>query len=146
MEIFTDEYWMGKALEEAKRAYEEEEIPIGAIVVMNNRIIGKGYNQTEKLIDVTAHAEMLAITAAASAINSKFLNECTLYVTIEPCHMCAGAIKWARFERVVFGAAEPKFGFSHNCPDIITQKTNISSGVLEQECAALMQDFFKARR
>lgn len=137
---------MGKALEEAKRAYEEEEIPIGAIVVMKDRIIGKGYNQTEKLTDVTAHAEMLAITAAASAINSKFLNECTLYVTIEPCHMCAGAIKWARLDRVVFGAAEPKFGFSRSCPGIISGKTEITGGVLEHECATLMQDFFRERR
>ena len=111
MEVYSDEYFMTRALDLAMQAYEEQEVPIGAVVVHNNKIIGKGYNQTEKLQDVTAHAEMLAITAASNAVNGKYLDECTLYVTIEPCLMCAGAIQWSRFSRIVFGASEPKFGF-----------------------------------
>ena len=113
-ELFkVDEFFMRKALEQAQRAFDEEEVPIGALVVCNNKIIGKGYNQTEKLIDVTAHAEMIAITAAAAELGSKYLDECTLYVTIEPCVMCAGAIKDARFHKIVIGAKEPKTGFSN---------------------------------
>lgn len=146
MEMFSDEYFMKRALVEAERAFEEEEIPIGAIVVYENRIIGKGYNQTEKLNDVTAHAEMLAITAAASALNSKFLDECTLFVTIEPCTMCAGAISWARFHRIVYGAAEPKYGFSHKAPGILGKKTEVVGGILSDECSALMKSFFSNKR
>ena len=146
MEMFSDEYFMKKALNEAERAFEEDEIPIGAIVVYENRIIGKGYNQTEKLNDVTAHAEMLAITAAATALNSKFLDECTLYVTVEPCTMCAGAISWARFHRIVYGAAEPKYGFSHKAKDALGKKTEIVNGILAEECASLMKSFFSNKR
>jgi tRNA(adenine34) deaminase len=146
MEPFTDEYWMQKALNEAAQASEEDEIPIGAVVVIENRIIGKGYNQTEKLTDVTAHAEMLAITAASAFLNSKFLDECTLYITVEPCLMCAGAIKWARFHRIVYGAGEPKFGFGRTDSKLLGKKTEVIRGILENECAALMREFFQKKR
>ena len=144
--INIDEYYMRKALEQAQRAFDEEEVPIGAVVVCNNKIVGKGYNQTEKLTDVTAHAEMLAITAAATEIGSKYLDECTLYITIEPCVMCAGAIKHARFHKIVIGANEPKMGFSNFLAEDFNMKTELQSGVLENECRALMQNFFKLRR
>lgn len=146
MELFSDEYFMNKALDEARMAFEDEEIPIGAVVVYENRIIGKGHNQTEKLNDVTAHAEMLAITAAASSLNSKYLDECTLYVTIEPCLMCAGAIRWARFHRVVCGAPEPKFGFSQLAPGALGKKTELVSGIMADECRDLMTAFFRDKR
>ncbi|MBS3913283.1 MAG: nucleoside deaminase [Bacteroidetes bacterium] len=144
-ELFTDAYFMKKALDEAQMAYENEEIPIGAIVVFENKIIGKGHNQTEKLTDVTAHAEMLAITAASSYMNSKFLDECTLYVTIEPCLMCCGAIGWSRLKRVVFGAAEPKFGYSKH-GNLLPAKTELTTGILEKECRELMKQFFAEKR
>lgn len=144
-EIFSDAYFMKKALDEAKAAFDADEIPIGAVVVFENRIIGKGYNQSEKLTDVTAHAEMLAITAASSFLNSKFLEECTLYVTIEPCVMCAGAIQWSRLKKVVFGANEPKFGYERFA-GIIGPKTEIVRGVLKDECARLMKSFFEGKR
>ena len=145
-EIFSDAYFMRKALDLACQAFEEDEVPIGAVVVYENKIIGKGYNQTEKLMDVTAHAEMLAITSAAQYMNSKFLEECTLFVTIEPCVMCGGALKWARFNKVVFGASEPKFGYSIVSESILYHKTNLVKGVLADECAALMKQFFAEKR
>lgn len=141
-----DQVFMQKAIEQAKMAYEAEEVPIGAVVVCNNKIIGKGHNQTEKLQDVTAHAEMLAITAACSHMGGKYLDECTLYVTIEPCVMCAGAIKHARFGRIVIGATEPKMGFSNYINEDFNTKTEVRLGVLESECKSLMQSFFKAKR
>lgn len=144
--LLNDEYFMKKALQQAELAYEEGEIPIGAIVVHENKIIGKGYNQTEKLVDVTAHAEMLAITSAEQYLGSKYLNECTLYVTIEPCVMCAGAIQWARFSRVVFGAEEPKSGYTKKSMNLISSKTEIVKGVLENECAELIKNFFLSKR
>jgi len=137
---------MKKALDEAMAAYEEDEVPIGAVVVVENRIVGRGHNQTERLTDITAHAEMLAITAASSSLNSKYLDECTLYVTIEPCLMCAGAIKWARFHRVVFGASEPKFGFAKTDPALLGKKTEIVKGLMETDCASLMKSFFENKR
>lgn len=146
VEIFTDEYWMSKALQEAKAASEDGEIPIGAVVVSENRIIGKGYNQTEKLNDVTAHAEMLAITAASSYLNSKFLEECTMYVTVEPCLMCIGAIRWARIPRIVYGAAEPKSGYSVFGHNLTNSKTEIVGGILQHDCSALMKSFFADKR
>jgi tRNA(adenine34) deaminase len=144
-EVFSHEYFMGKALDLAIQAAEEGEVPIGAVVVHNNKIIGKGYNQTEKLKDVTAHAEMLAMTAASDYLNSKYLDECTLYVTIEPCTMCAGAIQWARLGSLVWGADEPKFGFNKTCSGLLV-KTELKRGVLEEACAEIMRSFFKARR
>jgi len=144
-ELFSDEYYMGKALQLAQQAFEEDEVPIGAVVVHKQRIIAKGYNQTEKLTDVTAHAEMLAITGAAQYLGSKFLEECTLYVTVEPCVMCFGAIQWARPQRVVFGASEPKTGY-HSKGLIASPKMEVISGVLERECSDLMRSFFKSKR
>ena len=143
--LFSHQYFMQQALKEATRAFDEDEIPVGAIVVCKNRIIGKGYNQTEKLNDVTAHAEMLAITAAANYLGGKFLDECTLYVTLEPCVMCAGAIFWARPEKVVFGAHDAKRGFAQH-GNLLHPKTIIEGGVMEAECGALMKDFFAAKR
>jgi len=145
VELFSDEYYMGKALQLAQQAFEEDEVPIGAVVVHKQRIIAKGYNQTEKLTDVTAHAEMLAITGAAQYLGSKFLEECTLYVTVEPCVMCFGAIQWARPQRVVFGASEPKTGY-HSKGLIASPKMEVISGVLERECSDLMRSFFKSKR
>jgi tRNA(adenine34) deaminase len=141
-----DEVFMHKALEQARQAFDSDEVPIGAVVVCNNRIIGKGHNQTERLKDVTAHAEMLAITAAAGAIGGKYLDECTLYITIEPCVMCAGAIKHARFGRIVIGATEPKMGFSNFITAEFNTKTEIRTGVLENDCRQLMKDFFQEKR
>lgn len=141
-----DEYFMQKALQMAQEAADSDEIPIGAVVVHKGRIIGKGYNQTEKLNDVTAHAEMLAITAAASFLNNKFLEECTLYVTVEPCLMCAGAIRWARLGKVVYGCSEPKSGFSRELKNLGIKQTEVVNGVLEEEARTLMQDFFRSRR
>ncbi len=145
-ELDLDVVFMQKALEQARMAFEADEVPIGAVVVCNNRIIGKGHNQTEKLKDVTAHAEMLAITAAAGAIGGKYLDECTLYITIEPCVMCAGAIKHARFNRIVVGATEPKMGYSNFLTAQFNTKTEIRTGVLETECRQLMKDFFREKR
>jgi len=143
---FNDEYFMGRALVLAQQAFDEDEVPIGAIVVHQNKIIGKGYNQTEKLMDVTAHAEMLAITSASQYLGSKFLDECTLYVTIEPCVMCAGAIKWARFGRLVFGSSEPKSGYEVYCSTKTLNQTEIVRGILEQDCHAIMKEFFSKKR
>jgi tRNA(adenine34) deaminase len=144
--IFDDEYFMQLALKEARYAFEEDEVPVGALVVSNHRIIGKGYNQTEKLKDVTAHAEMLAITAAANYLGSKFLEDCTLYVTLEPCTMCAAALRWARIGRLVYGAADPKAGFSVISTSILHPKTEVVTGVLEHDCSVLVTEFFKAKR
>jgi tRNA(adenine34) deaminase len=145
MDVFTDEYFMAKALELAMQAYDEEEVPIGALVVYENKIIGRGYNQTEKLQDVTAHAEMLAVTAASNAVNGKYLENCMLYVTIEPCLMCAGAIQWARLGKVVWGASEPKFGFSRLDPKLLG-KTETVGGIMAEQCGDVMKRFFKSRR
>ncbi|MBL7838330.1 MAG: nucleoside deaminase [Bacteroidetes bacterium] len=146
MELDLDVLYMKKALEQAQMAYDADEVPIGAIVVCNSKIIGKGFNQTERLNDVTAHAEMLAITAAASHLGGKYLDECTLYVTIEPCVMCAGAIKHARFQRVVIGATEPKTGFSQYLNQDFNTKTELKMGVLEEDCRMIMKQFFKEKR
>lgn len=146
MDLFTDEYFMNIALQQAQLALEQDEVPIGAIVVANNKVIGKGFNQTEMLHDVTAHAEMIAITAASNAVGSKYLSECTLYVSIEPCVMCAGALAWSRISKVVYGASEPKFGYSLTDEQIISSKTEIVQGVLQEEAASLMTEFFKSKR
>ena len=145
--MLSEEYYMRSALREAERALEEDEVPIGAIVVCDGQIIGKGHNQTERLIDPTAHAEMIAITAACNALDSKFLDECTLYVTVEPCVMCAGALGWARLKRIVYGVGEPKSGFSRlGEVTVLHPKSELSFGVLEDECRGLMQDFFRKKR
>ncbi len=140
----TPDYFMKQALRQAENAFAEEEVPIGAIVVADNQIIGKGYNQVEKLNDPTAHAEMLAITAASGYLNSKYLNECTLYVTVEPCVMCYGAIRNARIKNIVIGCMEPKHGFTNFVNN--AQKLNVLKGVLEEESSMLMKTFFESRR
>jgi tRNA(adenine34) deaminase len=141
----TDDYFMLQALAEAKKALEADEIPIGAVVVFEKQIIGRGYNQTEQLRDVTAHAEMLALTAAANYLGNKYLADCTLYVTIEPCVMCAGASYWAQLKAVVFGADEPKVGFRRH-GQLLHPRTTLRGGVQAAECAALMQEFFNLKR
>ncbi|MBI1223103.1 MAG: nucleoside deaminase [Bacteroidetes bacterium] len=144
--ILSDDFFMKQALRLAKQAFDEDEIPVGAIVVCENQIIGKGYNQTERLNDVTAHAEMLALTAAFSALNSKYLKECTLYVTLEPCVMCAGALFWSQIDRVVFGASDKKRGYQHFNAEILHPKTEIVGGILAEESEQLMKTFFQAKR
>ncbi len=140
----TAEYFMQQALRQAENAFAEDEVPIGAVVVAGNQIIGKGYNQVERLNDPTAHAEMLAITAASSYLDSKFLNDCTLYVTVEPCVMCYGAIKNARIKNIIIGCMEPKHGFTNFVHS--TDKTNVKEGVLGEEAALLMRTFFESKR
>ena len=140
-----DRFFMLQALAEAGEALAAEEIPIGAVVVCDGQIIGRGHNQTERLRDVTAHAEMLALTAAANHLGNKYLTDCTLYVTIEPCVMCAGASYWAQLKAVVFGAEEPKVGFRRHGA-LLHPRTKLLGGVLAEECAILMQDFFNLKR
>ncbi|MCX2573508.1 nucleoside deaminase [Pedobacter sandarakinus] len=141
-----DMHYMKLALIEAKKALEEDEIPIGAIVVCKNRIIGRGYNLTERFNDVTAHAEMQAFTSAAQTIGGKYLRDCTLYVTIEPCVMCAGASYWTQISRIVYGAREEKRGFISKESSLLHPKTVLKGGVLAEECGKLMQDFFAKKR
>ncbi|MBP3567106.1 MAG: nucleoside deaminase [Paraprevotella sp.] len=141
-----DVFYMNKALEEARRAYDEDEIPVGAVVVCNDRIIARAHNLTETLTDVTAHAEMQVITAAAGVLGGKYLNECTLYVTLEPCVMCAGAIGWSQVKRVVYGASDEKRGYTKFAPQSLHPRTEVTSGVLADEAVTLMTDFFKAKR
>jgi tRNA(adenine34) deaminase len=141
-----DERYMREALKEAMRAAEEDEVPIGAVIVCKGRVIGKGHNMTERLNDPTAHAEMIAITAATEAMGGKYLNDCTLYVTVEPCPMCAGALAWAQTERVVYGASDPKRGFSMFSPSLMHPKTEVVSGVLADECSGLVTEFFRNKR
>lgn len=145
-QLLNDEYFMRQALNEAMCAFEKDEVPIGAVVVCQNRIIARAHNLTEMLIDVTAHAEMQAITAAANVLGGKYLTDCTLYVTIEPCPMCAGALGWSQITKIVYGAKDDKRGYSKVSPDVLHPKTQIVSGVLETDCAKLMQDFFKSKR
>ena len=146
MNLLNDEYWMRLALKEANYAREEDEVPIGAVIVCNNKIIAKGYNQTERLNDVTAHAEMIAITAAANYLGAKFLEGCTLYVTIEPCPMCAAALRWARISKVIYGAPDPKAGYTQFGAKLFHPKTEILHGTMEHECGVLMKEFFKGKR
>lgn len=145
----TDEHYMRMALQQAAEALDRGEVPVGAVVVCNDRIVGRGHNLVETLRDVTAHAEMQAITAASDTLGGKYLNECTLYVTVEPCAMCAGAIGWAQLGRLVFGAADDKRGYrkvygSERGP--LHPRTSVTQGVLSEECSALMTDFFKSLR
>ncbi len=145
-EMTKDESFMQKALAEAQIALQEGEIPIGAVVVCRDRIIARAHNQTETLHDVTAHAEMLAITSASNLLGGKYLPECTLYVTVEPCVMCAGALGWSQMSRIVYGASDEKRGFSRYAPKALHPKATVTAGVLEAECAQLMKEFFKQKR
>lgn len=141
-----DNRYMKMALDEAARAYEEGEVPVGAIVVCKGRVIARAHNLTETLTDVTAHAEMQAVTAAANYLGGKYLNDCTLYVTVEPCIMCAGALGWAQLGRLVYGASDEKRGFQRFAPQALHPKTEVLAGVMADECAALMKQFFGQRR
>lgn len=143
--IFTDEYFMKKALQEAEIAFEKDEIPVGAVIVVNNTIIARTHNLTELLHDVTAHAEMQAITSAANFLGGKYLKGCTLYVTLEPCQMCAGALYWSQISKIVFGATDIKRGYK-TLGTQIHPKTEVISGILERECAELMTNFFQKKR
>ena len=141
-----DEKYMRLAIEEAKLALEADEVPIGAIIVAEGRIVGRGHNLVETLVDVTAHAEIQAITAASSTIGGKYLNDCTLYVTVEPCPMCAGALAWSQIGRIVYGASDAKRGFSTISNNMLHPRTVVTSGVLREECERLMSDFFAKLR
>ena len=146
MTMADDTHYMKQALQEARKAFGRGEVPVGAVVVSHDRIIARSHNLTETLNDVTAHAEMQAITAAADYLGGKYLADCTLYVTVEPCVMCAGAIAWAQMGRLVFGASDEKRGYQRYAPQALHPKTVVVQGVLEEECASLMKDFFKKRR
>ena len=138
--------FMRQALAEALQALRRDEVPVGAVIVCNDRIIARGHNLTETLTDVTAHAEMQAITAAANFLGGKYLTGCTLYVTVEPCVMCAGALGWSQISRIVYGAADEKRGFTRFAPDALHPRTEVISGVLEADCSELMKEFFKKKR
>lgn len=142
----SHEHYMKMAIAEAKIAASKDEVPVGVVVVWRDRIIARGYNLTETLNDVTAHAEMQAITSAASAMGGKYLQDCTFYVTVEPCVMCAGALYWAQISGLVYGASDEKRGYSKIAPDALHPKTTVISGVLKDECSALMSDFFRSKR
>jgi tRNA(adenine34) deaminase len=146
IEVFNDEYFMNHALLEARLAAQEDEVPVGAIVVCGDKIISKAHNQTECLNDPTAHAEMLAITAAANSLGAKYLKNCRLYVTVEPCVMCAGAIAWSQIETVIFGANDEKKGYLRYAPDVLNGKTKIRSGVMKDECSQEIKTFFSNKR
>ncbi len=142
----SDVFFMRQAVEEAREALRQGEIPIGAVIVCRDRIIARAHNLTETLADVTAHAEMQAITSAANYLGGKYLSECTLYVTVEPCVMCAGAIGWAQVRRIVYGCADEKRGYQRFAPKALHPKATVVGGVMEEECRQLMQDFFRERR
>lgn len=146
MNLLNDDYFMKQALIEARLAAEEGEVPVGAVIVCHNQIIARGHNQTERLNDPTAHAEMLAITAATGVLGAKYLSDCKLYVTLEPCVMCAGAIGWAQLGEIIYGASDEKRGFTKFAPKAMHPKAVIKSGVLEQECSIEITEFFKKRR
>ncbi len=146
MDLFSDEYFMKEALKQAHMAFEAGEIPIGAVIVGKNRILGKGHNLTERLQDVTAHAEMQAITAATGFLGGKYLWDCTLFVTLEPCLMCAGALYWSQISKVVFGAFDPKLGYQRTQCPILPPKTEVIGGILEIESQKLLTDFFHLKR
>jgi tRNA(adenine34) deaminase len=146
MELFTDEYFMNEALKEAQKAYDADEVPVGAVIVYDNKIIARAHNLTERLNDVTAHAEMQAITSAANYIGGKYLNECVLYVTLEPCPMCAGALGWSQISKVVYAAHDDKKGFSKIDHLLLHPKTRVFDGVLQEPSANLLKKFFKERR
>lgn len=144
--IHTDNHFMSEALREAKKAFDLDEVPVGAVIVCDNTIIARAHNLTERLNDVTAHAEMQAFTSAANYLGGKYLNECTLYVTLEPCVMCAGAAYWTQLKKIVYGASDDQRGFIKTSKSIIHPKTEIIAGVKEKECSELLKSFFKAKR
>mgnify|MGYP000272677846 FL=1 len=146
LQPYSEAYFMCQALEEARLAFEEGEIPIGAVVVCRGQIIARAHNEVERLKDPTAHAELLAITAATEYMGGKFLSDCQLYVTVEPCVMCAGALFWARLGEIIYGAGEEKFGYRHYAPDIFPRRAKVRGGVLSEEAAELMRSFFATRR
>ena len=146
LSVFSDEYFMKQAYKEAQKAFETGEVPVGAVVVCKNRIIARAHNQTELLTDVTAHAEMIALTAAAQSLGSKYLDECTLYVTLEPCTMCGGALSWAQLGRLVYAAEDGKRGFEKFGREMLHPKTKVEFGVMQQECSALLKEFFQRKR
>lgn len=146
LKVYDDEYFMRQAIEQARLAAAAGEIPVGAVVVSNERIIARGHNQTEMLSDVTAHAEIIALTAAANHLGDKYLHDCTLYVTLEPCPMCAGALAWSQVSRIVYGASDDKRGFMRFGRELLHPKTKLEFGVLHEDCGALMTDFFRGRR
>lgn len=145
-QILSDEFFMKQALNEAQYAFDRGEVPVGAVIVCNQKIIARAHNLTEALNDVTAHAEMQAITAAANVLGGKYLTDCTLYVTLEPCPMCAGGLLWSQISKIVYGASDPKRGYASYAPKILHVKTEVVSGVMEEECSALLKEFFRQRR
>ena len=144
--MVDDFFYMRQALEEARKAFDEDEIPVGAVVECQGHIIARAHNLTERLTDVTAHAEMQAITAAAAYLGGKYLTDCTLYVTVEPCVMCAGALGWSQIKRIVYGAADEKRGFLRFAPQALHPRTQVTAGIMEQECTNLMKEFFQNKR
>ena len=146
LRVFSDEYFMRQAILEARKAALADDVPVGAVVVCQNQIIARAHNQTEMLHDVTAHAEMLALTAAANHLGAKYLDQCTLYVTLEPCVMCAGALAWAQLQRLVYGAEDEKRGFMRFGKSVLQPNTKIEAGLLSEECSELLTAFFKAKR
>lgn len=143
---FSHEYFMKQALIQAQKAFDDDEVPVGAVVVQNQKIIGRGHNQVERLQDATAHAEMIALTAAFEHLGSKYVPEASIYITLEPCLMCSGAIHWGQIKEIVFGAPDLRNGFIKKHKELISPKTNVISAVLEDECAAILKDFFKRKR
>ncbi|RLD44545.1 MAG: nucleoside deaminase [Bacteroidetes bacterium] len=146
IDIYNDQYFMKEALKEAKKAFEKDEVPIGAVIVCNNKIIARSHNMTEELNDSTAHAEMLAITAAENYLGSKYLNKCSLYVTLEPCVMCAGASYWSRLAKVIYGASDDRYGYKKAGDKLFHPKTEIISGIMAEETGELLKSFFKKKR
>ncbi|MCO6485980.1 MAG: nucleoside deaminase [Saprospiraceae bacterium] len=144
--VYDDAYFMEQALAEARLAFERDEVPVGAVITCNDRIIARAHNTTEQLLDVTAHAEILCITAASGHLGSKYLQECTLYVTLEPCVMCAGALHWAQIGRIVYGADDEKRGFMRFGKSLLHPATKVECGILQEECSALLKSFFREKR
>jgi len=146
IDIYNDQYFMKEAFKEAQKAFEKDEVPIGAVIVCNNKIIARAHNMTEKLNDTTAHAEMIAITSAENFLGSKYLNECSLYVTLEPCVMCAGASYWSRLAKVIYGASDERYGYKKAGDKLFHPKTEIISGIMAEEIGELLKRFFKKKR
>ena len=146
IEVYNDTYFMKQAFLEARKAYDKGEVPVGAVIVCNNQIVARAHNNTEQLTDVTAHAEIMAMTAASSFLGNKYLNDCTLYVTLEPCIMCAGAIAWAQLGKLVYGASDEKKGFMRYGKELLHPKTVVEYGIMHEDCGALMSDFFLSKR